>query len=455
MLVVLCASSMSQAGGFWTLDRGPSHFARGGASFNQPLGPIAIYTNPAALADLKGLQLNLDANTILDMRSFIRADHNVGTEAKPTLRTYAPSENQTGWGLPSPGVFISYNLATLGLETLSLGMAIYGPPKVDVSYPEGITCVDNQECTGSQRFSLIEAHNLQIHGAFAAGCALPWWGLKIGFNFMLVRQIVDTSLALQVKLVPGPDEDEKDDIKIEVNASESWIPTGILAITAQPTPWLSVALSYQHHYNVSADGTALITSSGTLAESITGDKLKVGLQMPSITRTAIQYRDPKQRYDIEAAFVWERWSRNKTIDFEPIDIESIVGPIDTVQLKNNWQDSFSIRLGTTVWLLPELLRIHAGTNFEKSAVPDENLNAGSLDLDKWGVTTGVTVNLPAGLWVDLALGYTYWQSKKISESKVTLVNALAPDSEGYPIGNGSYSNQQVALHLGLGVKFDI
>ena len=72
-LLLLVAPSV-HAAGFWTMDRGPSSFARGGANVADPKDPLAVYLNPAGLAGLDGLQLAMlgfcCANTLAAYGSF-------------------------------------------------------------------------------------------------------------------------------------------------------------------------------------------------------------------------------------------------------------------------------------------------------------------------------------------------------------------------------------------------
>ena len=120
----------AQAAGFWNLDRGASNYGRGGANIADPDDPIAVYTNPAALAGLRGLQLHIDANTVLDTRTFARSPDGMGRNPNLTYTYEVVSNGETPWP-PSPGIFASYNFASLDLEGLTIALGVYGPPRSD------------------------------------------------------------------------------------------------------------------------------------------------------------------------------------------------------------------------------------------------------------------------------------------------------------------------------------
>jgi hypothetical protein len=419
--------------GYWLLERGASTYARGGANVAAPQDPIAIYTNPAALAGMAGLSLLADVQLGQDRRRFARA---------PGHR-FAPVTN--GWDgfAPSPGVFAVY-----GAEAFSLGAAVYGPPRVDVVFP----------ADGAQRYSEIESRHVQLHYAFSAATTLPWRKLRIGATGLLTSQTVDTRVRLQAAFLENPErpEEPRYDAEVWLRATEHAIPGAILGLSLEPFAGWTFAGSYQLPYDVAAAGAAEIH----LAEGFDGiahiDGSEVtlhGPKMAPIARAAVRLANDVA--EIELAGVWEGWSRNSAV---VVDTSRLVvtspwsdpKPIPNATLQTHMRDSFSLRLGGAWRVLPGMLELRAGSYFETSAYAPEYLSAGAFDLDKVGAAGGVRIDLPWSSWIDLGAGYVYWLPVVVADSAVTLRNALS-GSVGPVIGNGRYQNNQAFLVVAVGV----
>jgi long-chain fatty acid transport protein len=447
VLVLWLAPSPLFAAAFWGLDHGPSNFARGGANIAAPADPVAVYTNPAAMAALPGLQLQLDANMVFDARRFARAEPQFRADGRRVPGAYPAVQNASAPVPPSPGIFATYQL----LEAITLGAGVYGPPRSDLDLP----------ADGPQRYSNIYSHNVQIHYLLGAAWQAPWLKLRIGADLMLVDQIVDTRMKINAPLDllynPQLSEEQKYDIDVQAHATDKKIPGAVLGISLEPLPHVTVALVYQTPYDAEASGTAKITLGEAYQESaeVHGDRIDVRLKMPGIARAARRYDG--DGWDVEAALVYETWKRNRVIEFAPQDVvivsDQLAGPqaIGVVPIDNGLHDAYSLRLGGSYqWL--DWLQLRLGTYYERSPVPEERLAAGSFDLDKVGGTAGARIDLPWGLWTDLAFGYTAWFKKTVRNSEVMLVNPVYEAMPTHPIANGTYDNRQITLMAALGLR---
>ncbi len=449
--ILLFGGSAAEAAGLWNLDRGASHYARGGANIAAPRDPIALYTNPAALAGLRGMMFMADGNAIWDNRRFTRASDDINDDGLP--EEYLPAENTNPTFPPSPGFFLTYNLEQLGLPELTVGAGGWGPPRSDTTWPH----------EGPQRYSIMESHNLQVHYGVGAAYALPFLGLKVGVTGMMINQIIDTSLRLSAlpELARG---DNRFDAEVWVEAEDNWIPGAVIGVSAQPLPYLILASSVQLPWNVDARGKADIRMVGAGLEAVgaevEGENVGIKLQMPALIRVAVQYLDPDDRFDVELAGVMETWSRNKQITFVPDGIVLKVNSFGTesdvgkITFDTNYRDTFSVRLGGRYELLEDFLTIRAGTYFERSAVAPEYLSPSSFDTNRTGFTLGARVDLPHGIWVDLATGLVLWAPTEISDSKILLKHPITGDGQ-FPIGNGKYENRQVYMLAAAGIALPI
>lgn len=459
--------AQAQAAGFWNLDRGPSHYGRGGANIANPQDPVALYTNPAGLAGLRGLQLNVDGNMLFDGKTFTRAPQQFDRFDGTYTYEFETVRNTAEPFPPSPGIFAAYNFANLGLPGLTVALGGYGPPRSDTVYPATETGCDpapanaTSRCNAPQRYSMVESHNLQIHYALGVAYELPWLQMRLGVNFMLIDQIIDTRLTLNAgSLLGDQPEDPGWDVDVKAQAAAHGVPSAAFGFSMAPFSFLKVGIVYQLPYSVNAKGTAQLTVGDDMAQlaTVQGDRIRVRLSMPSIFRAAIQYDDPAGLFDVELAFVWEGWSQNRQIIFAPKDISvNVLGnqmDIGRVYLNNNWEDTFSLRLGGEVNVFPDLWLLRAGAYYEKSPVPLNRVNAGSFDLDKFGFTLGSRVDFPLGFWLDVAAGLVLFQTAEVTDSQVLLNDPLTGE-DLHAVGNGIYSNTAVYLMAGLGVQIDI
>jgi long-subunit fatty acid transport protein len=448
-IVFAAVPGAARAAGFWNLEWGAANYARGGADTAAPRDPSAIMRNPAALAGHKGLALMIDANLVRDQRDFIRAPDDLQGFGNET--TYDEVKNDNALDV-SPSFFVAYNLGELAPLPLTLGAGVWGvAPRSDVVFPQD----------GPQRYSLIESHNLQIHYGVAVAAALPWFGLKVGVTGMMVSQLVRQSLMLDAFPSDSPGQGNND-VLVEVDARDDYIPSAIVAVSSTPSAWVTVAASYQLAWNAEATGTADVTMVGEVLKDdavVEGDEVLVKLRLPAVARLAAQLHEPGGSFDLELALVWEQWSRNDTIDFEPQDIRFRYGSIvdrelDPVIIESGFRDTLSARLGGQVQLVPELLTVRAGGYWERGAVPPERLAPGSFDLNKIGIAAGGRLDIPYGLWVDLAFGMAFWSRTNVDNSEVTLTDPLTGEA-AYPIGNGSYGNTQTFVMAAIGARLDI
>jgi long-subunit fatty acid transport protein len=459
LLLASLGPGTAGAAGFWQLDKGASNYGRGGANVAAPDDPIAMHTNPAALAGLPGLQLMIDADMIWDRRAFTRAPDHFDTDGDGVADrevTYDRVANSFAPLPPTPGVFATYNLATLGLRQLTLGAAVYGPPLAHTEWP----------ADGPQRYSQIENHPLEIRYSLGAGYELPWLGLRVGATGALVSQIFDNALALNTFL--SFPEEEGYDASVDVHTSDHLIPVGLFGMSVRPFSRLVLGVSFRTPYDAEGTGEAKLTLGRQLGRvaAVEGRALRAFIKMPAQVRAGVKYEHPNRRFDVEAAAVWELWSRNRDIIFRPEGIrvtpkpgyEALFDPvaIDDIVIESRYRDTYSLRGGGQYRLIDELLLLRGGAYFERASVGGGRLNAGTMDLDKLGVVVGGRVELPWHLWVDFALGYVHFFDKTVAESKTLLKNPLTvPPSDNWPIGNGLYEGYQLNAMLAVGVAVDI
>lgn len=450
-LVVLAATLLfsrgASAAGYWNFDKGVSNFGRGGANIAAPEDPIAVYLNPAALAAQSGFQIVLDVDSAWDDKRFQRR---VDAEQPDSAGVrYESVENDWPALPPSPGLFASWNAAPLGLPRLTIGGGVYGPPRSDTRYPSD----------GPQRYQLIESHNLQIHRALSLAYELPWRELRVGVTGMSIDQRVRTRLAFNT--FQGDPEDPAWDADMRVTARDPGIVTGTLAASVSPLPAVTLAASVQLPYDVNARGSVRGELGAALDEraELHGGDITVKTKMPGVWRGAVRF--DATRWNVEAAFVYETWSRNREVGFLPeqpggLGLEDrdtgIIMRIREVRIRTHLRDAWSLRFGGERVVLPGRLSLRGGAFYEKGAARPELLSASNFDLDKIGAAVGSHVELARRAWLDLAAGYSWWIPVESDESEVRLLDPMSGQSR-WRTGNGRYTNSRIVAMMGLGFRY--
>ena len=164
------------------------------------------------------------------------------------------------------------------------------------------------------------------------------------------------------------------------------------ALSLEPTEGLTLAATFQSGFEIAADGSLDVQIGEALAgaASIEGDTIEISARMPSVARLGVDYAPSGEAFGLSAALVWEGWSTNDVQTVNPVDIDLTsageTNPLDPILIQNNYQDTWSARLGGR-YSLGDSWILRSGLFYETSAVPDEYRSLGTFDLNKVGVTT--------------------------------------------------------------------
>lgn len=442
--------SSVHAAGFWALDRGASNLGRGGANLADPADLTAVFNNPAALTNVRGAQVMVDGNWAFDNRQYTRAADDLDGDG--TRKEYDVVQNDWLSAVPSPGIFAAYNLEALGLGSLAIGAGVYGPLLIDREW--------STDTDSPQRYNELSFHGRQIHYALTAAYELPWYRLRIGVTGMLVRQKVDSELALNTFL--SFPERSTYDTTVKIEATDKVIPSAVFAASVAPVSWLVLSGSFQPGWHLKAEGTAEIALGEDLEPiaSISGNRATIRGAMAPVVRAAALYKGPGDLFDVEFAYVWEGWKNNDTIEFTSENIRfqsppfNIDRKLNDVTIDQHWRDTYSFRVGGTVRLVPDLLSLRAGAFYERGAVSKRYTSVASFDLDKLGGTLGGRVELPYGLWIDMAAAYVKGLERTVDNSDVRIVNPLpTPPEKHWAVANGNYAGSQILFMVAVGARF--
>ena len=504
-LLCLCAwltSSPAQAAGYYAFEIGPKAVGRAGAVVVNPGDPTALWLNPAAITQLRGLQLRFDGAAVLLQGEFRRdcgsqndcgprafaRDYGNGRSYEVAANRAAPDDeniyepksgNLGRYGTPSdfsdghavknqagpqpiPGIWATSSLDLLGLPNAAVGFALYAPYSGDYAYGE-------DEYT---RYSLINRDLLEVYYQATLAYQLGNW-LAIGASL----QGVSAGVRQQVKLSADRygNENPDSDLLIELNTLRNFIPSGNVGIWSSPLPGLQLGASFQLGRSVQSTGSLEIlelgpeiqelVDSGSVTLEQNNPQSLVAFEMPAYLRAGIQYGqdglfDGFLNYEVEVDFVFEQWSaynhillESAGISFgqggEPAALEPLVQPRD-------WQDAWSVRAGGEVQLWENLVAMRTGVMYERAAIPNTALNVELLNGEKVGVGVGGSLNL-WGCTLDIGYGHHFVFDRTVDdESRIFLENPVRtfnPEPRTR-VAMGKYIISYDVLSVGLNIAFD-
>jgi long-subunit fatty acid transport protein len=92
-------------------------------------------------------------------------------------------------------------------------------------------------------------------------------------------------------------------------------------------------------------------------------------------------------------------------------------PMPRIVQPKDFNDAWSVRLGTTWSFLDKLLEGHAGGFYETSAVPNETHSIELVDGTKFGLGCGASVNI-GGVRVDLGYQHIFFPDRIIGDESI-------------------------------------
>jgi long-subunit fatty acid transport protein len=198
-----------------------------------------------------------------------------------------------------------------------------------------------------------------------------------------------------------------------------------------------------------------------------GNKAKFAMDFPLMARLGVEVR-PVPYLRVEGAFVWEQWSRQKSISLkpsEPIFMRNVTGITDyqigDVEIDRNMRDIWSLRGGLELFVpdswQPAIFRqfksaVRVGVTYEKGAFSKSAMTPLTLDSDKWVLSAGNSFNfLTERLRLDGVIGYMFMADPKVRNSNILQPSSIRPAPEDRTaLGNGDY--KMGALYIGGGMN---
>ena len=414
---------------FFAPDSGTEARAMGGTGVAFSDNPIAVWYNPAALADQHGIGILADGNVLFLNETFTRAGTNPDTGNPYTEVKGNPPAQIV------PALLGTYSLLN---NKLTIATGIVGPTGPRQRFP-----VD-----GDQRFALTEQWLVQLNYGLWAGYRINSW-VAVGAGFEGQFNTIEQSLVASTATANDqPTEDPQFDLLANLEAQSVFTPSGILGVQITPPRlrgW-SFGASYRLGSNVVASGT-LDTPSGPISEA----EIEMKFATPSMIRIGAGLQ--RRGWQAELDLVVEDWSAHDEVLIDIDDENPLVaaGLLPTeIELPHNYGVAYSVRLGGAKDLGAKL-RLMAGYYFETSAVPSRFMGVDSIDNFKHGANVGVGYTL-GPVRISGAYTFVYITPRDVNDSEVEALAIFAPD-DSFIINNGSYKGTYNMFSLSVLTRF--
>lgn len=429
--------------------------------------PTAIYYNPAGLAAGKGTRIYVEGLLVHRTASYERPtgaidDEGGGTPANAIDANSGKSELSNILASPFLGV-----ASDLGIDNLGVGLAFYAPFGGQASWGTDDQFDGNQQypgaVDGAQRWHSIDGAQRVLYVTLGAAYRLPG-NLTIGVGLNGVMQSLET---LRARNLDGTDDLVSLDGGVKegrtyTEGSQNTFSIGV-GVQWAPNDKLRIGASYQSvpGFGESKLEGQLITKFGSSPAGVPTDTVLL-LQLPDIFRFGLSYRvSPK--IEVRLAGDYTRWGMFDqhcllTRVDDPECTLNEDGSIDTLSegasallaVVRNWKDTFGVRVGGS-YFASSALEAFAGVGFDSSAVPDETMEAGLMDMNKIVSSAGVRYALmDKTLTLTSAFTNVFYMSRDI-DVRGPMDAPVSPSAS--PDGAGKYSQSINLLTLGAEYAF--
>lgn len=451
--VALCgivASGSAHAAGYYSTDVGVrGGLGRSGAFVARADDGTAAWYNPAGFADQPGTNLHLDTSFIKQSIGFQRTDElgqnlggAIGNSGSPRF-------------VPFLGVSSDF-----GLKSFVFAVSAFGPHGRAMEYPT----------LGPGRYTLISTNVVEAIVQFSAAWKpIPQLRIGVAFRYEYFKATQERKLSI----AGTRDMEDSSDVGLSYTVVDNLAMGFQFGFLYTPLPWLTIGAGWRPPVDVHASGDLSVDNADVQRLRATqfpnlgllGSKIGVTWGMPNIVRAGVRIFEPdsrKRQWDIEADFVWERWTGFGQLTTTPSDVFYTLASTTPIKLapiveEKGFGDAFSLRIGGEVDVIPGRLTLRAGVFYETSAVPTRALSVSLVDSDKVGASFGVSYR---NSWLELSAGYMHIQlvDQSVVDSVVRQINltylALGVQSMAPVVGNGRYRSGWDNLGIGMRVSFD-
>ncbi len=459
-LVLAAVAGEARAAGLYFSDRGVRPMGRAGAFVAGADDLGALWYNPAGLADA-GTSVLIDF-TWMNFKDAYSRQLQIA-DAEGTLHTVtSPTVNGNSPVIPFPTIAASLALDPEHRFTVAGGF--FAPYVALASYPDTVA---GQPSPSRYSLGSFSGSALGYIGTWVAW--KPFEELRIGAGVQALVGQFETTVTFSAcppdRLLCAPEQPDFD-ARSQVKVGPIIAPTANAGVTLIPSKYVRIGVSGQLPTYVSSHAQLQVQlPSNAVFDTarVVGDNAHVSFALPAIFRVGVEVR-PVRRVRIEATFVREFWSVERSINAVPegISIQGITGLPPSINLPEisfprDFQSSNSYRLGGeyTFDVAGYPIDARMGVSYDQSAVPVPYVSLLSLDMTKVTATLGGGLHVGRHWRFDAVYGHIFASTVYVSPSvaKITRIDPLSGNAPFDPVNGGTYSAKADMLGVGLNYLF--
>ena len=357
ILYVLLFPSISHATGFLIYNQHAAANALAIAYTAQVDNPSAVFYNPAAINQLSGTQASFGTVIIIPRTKF--TSDTTGETTRMKDHTYV-----------LPNFYLTHKLN----EKLSFGIGSFSPFGLSTDWPDDWEGNHLSTYARLRTFYVNPVVSYQVH---------PKLSLAVGFN--LIYSDLRFKRALKINPLPlnlGQADLDMDDIAYGFN----------LALSYQITDRIKLGLSYRSSIDIEYDGDADFRAPALLKPLLPEGGVKLDIELPPIVATGIAAAIT-DKLTLEFDLIWVGFS---TYDELYADFDQRINPLLKSQfapIQRDYKDVLDIAMSAR-YQASESLSLLCGFLFDRSTVPEENVDPILPDSDKYILGMGFSYTKP-------------------------------------------------------------
>lgn len=448
----LGVSGLARANGLEIPANGTEPLGRGDAWVARATDPIATFYNPAALSR-NGSGVSLNVNLIWEKNCFDRrGPGNSAVTVGVSDQAYGRVCNSnSGTPFPDPQLAIQYRVS----DEVGVGLALLGPSAYgSVTYPDTATNYSldpgsyGQPVPGpaGSRYILRSANNLLVWPTLGVGYQ-PIPNLRIGAAFIWgVASLKFSTMAIgttgggqTVDPKTGAlNEAATSDAAATIKAHDYFVPGFTASVLYTLADSVDLTAWYHWSDSIRGSGDATISAFAYNAKlqpygapienhvpsvTVTAPQpmeAKIGVRFFKLRSDAVVRRDSNplrdEIFDVEIDGVWAHDSQFDNIGVHfggapTVSASSAPGDaVPPITLSPNattphmWKDSFGVRLGSDVNVVPDVLAIRGGAWFQSSSFQKQYVFTDFVPATRVGLSLGATYRVGP---IDIQGGYSH------------------------------------------------
>lgn len=341
-LAFVLIPSLATAGGFEVAQQTAVSAGTGNAGVARDDDPGAAWHDPAALADGKGLRVDL---------SLIFARPSIEARALDGAWT---ASNEGAWSTP-PHINASYARGAWAAG-ISLG----------IPFGSGVTWPGDWAGQYEVIRTDIKVFRAAPFFAWSFGKLRASAGVHVDFARLQVARDLDFI-------------DSEGDVAIDMDGRGFGVDA---ALFYQATPALNIGLAYRSRTSIDLDGGADFEHPDAFANKLPDQNATSKVVLPDQIVLGAAYRHGTYRAlaDLQLA-TWSTYEKTM-IDFANADTPDVMQ-------QNNWSNAWSVRTGGE-WTASRALVLRHGLYFDQTPAPSDRLAPTSPDASRIGLTAGAS-----------------------------------------------------------------